>query len=370
VTTTAGSRLEHLDGLRGLAALYVFLSHAYLTVWPMQHLPSGPLRAITGWLLYAHFAVDLFLVLSGYCLMLPVLRAGGALSGGVGPFLWRRVRRIVPPYWAACALALGLIATCIGQKTGTHWDMCVPVSPQALIFYPLLLQDVFSAQVGGQINHAFWSIAVEAHLYLVFPLLVLLWRRSSPWIFVGVSAVVAMALSRLVTGTPYYQTTPHYLLLLALGMAAAGIAQRPPRLPWGAIALGCVALVAAFCLWRSPSVVFVSFPKLDPLIGLGSAALLVLLAQRDSALRRIVSARPLTALGTISYSFYLIHAPLLQVLWQYGLHPWVTGGVRMFVLLVLGGLVTIVPAAFLFWRLFERPFFTAKKPLTPARGAR
>src|ERR1035438_9577060 len=85
------ARLSFLDGLRGLAALYVVLYHTH-----EQFKPGAPLEShfshlaafLTGWMEQGHLGVDVFIVLSGYCLMLPVARsADGMLKGGVLAYL-------------------------------------------------------------------------------------------------------------------------------------------------------------------------------------------------------------------------------------------------------------------------------------------
>src|SRR5262245_54437637 len=91
-------RLAFLDGLRGLAALYVVLHHAALEVSGGSF--SRGSNLVRGLLRHGHFAVAVFIVLSGYCLMRPV--AGdplGRLRGGMWGYLGRRARRILPPYF-------------------------------------------------------------------------------------------------------------------------------------------------------------------------------------------------------------------------------------------------------------------------------
>lgn len=76
--------LAHLDGLRALAALYVMLDHAALEVWPglLSHRVGGPSGVALQCFTYAHFAVSVFIVLSGFCLMLPIIKNRGLLRGG------------------------------------------------------------------------------------------------------------------------------------------------------------------------------------------------------------------------------------------------------------------------------------------------
>ena len=80
------AHLGYVDGLRALAALYVLIGHMWLECFPIVYgpsrLPTGRFAALTGWMLYSHFAVSVFIVISGFCLALPVMRSGGRLRGG------------------------------------------------------------------------------------------------------------------------------------------------------------------------------------------------------------------------------------------------------------------------------------------------
>ena len=83
-----------------------------------------------------HYVVDLFIVLSGFCLMLPVIRHRGTLPGNTIIFFKKRIRRILPPYYLAMGFSLLLIITMIGEKTGTRWDISIPIT---LVDAPILI---------------------------------------------------------------------------------------------------------------------------------------------------------------------------------------------------------------------------------------
>src|SRR5205085_647811 len=103
-SSTGTRHLAYLDGLRGLAALQVVLGHAAMQVhWGSLAKPRV-IQAALGPMTFAREAVALFIVLSGFCLMLPVVRREGVLQGGAWQFFKRRARRILPPYY----LALGV----------------------------------------------------------------------------------------------------------------------------------------------------------------------------------------------------------------------------------------------------------------------
>ena len=113
-TRTARRRLVGLDGVRGLAALYVVVDHTYLRSFPGYPVTTAPFWA--GWLIYGRFAVVVFITLSGFSLAVSPARNGWRLDG-VPKFLQRRAWRIVPPYWAALVFSL-LVAWLILAAAG------------------------------------------------------------------------------------------------------------------------------------------------------------------------------------------------------------------------------------------------------------
>jgi peptidoglycan/LPS O-acetylase OafA/YrhL len=374
----AAKRLGYVDGLRALAALTVVADHATLEIWPASLPPS--VAPFVNPAVYGHTAVSVFIVLSGFSLMLPVARNGFRLPDGALGFFRRRARRILPPYYCALALSLLLIWLLIGQKTGTHWDVSIPVTAWGVVTHLLLVQD-FSAATGSMINHVFWSIALECQIYLLFPALVWLWRRYHP-LFVtlltlAVSVVGFIALLTTPVGQePGYGISafdPQYAGLFALGVLAATIYSAPTPFwsalgrwrVWDVLALGCLAVL----LTRSHVETLFGWLALDAVTGLMAVGMLLAASQpgRANPLRAALEWRPLVWIGGFSYSLYLIHAPLVQVIWQYALRPLGLSDTATYLLLLLAGTPLIIAAAWLFWRLCERPFLNTRP--VAARGA-
>jgi len=99
------------------------------------------------------------------------------------------------------------------------------------------------------------------------------------------------------------------------------------------------------------------WPYLDMMVAIVTAAALVLSGLRPRGLvRSFFSWKPLALIGTFSYSLYLIHAPLLQLFWQYLLQPSGLGDNSRFAVLLLAGGPLIVGVSYLFFRCFEQPF--------------
>lgn len=364
--------INFLDGLRALAALYVLCSHTWYQVWPAVlppfgygHRPTGLVLTFTSWLYYGHFAVVVFIVLSGFCLMLAVVQNNGVLRGGTLQFFKKRAWRIMPPYYFALLFSLFLIWHFIGLKTGSQWDISVPITLSGLIANLLMFQDLAATT---EINYVFWSVAVESHLYLFFPLLVLSWQHfGSIKTTLGICLFIYTTII-LLEITHVKEIPPQFIGLcfyFVLGMLAATIIFSQDKLwklvrkrfPWHFAIAGLILPIIFFCYLWGFDVAEERFAFLDTLCALCTLSLLVATSQPGTnKLRDFLSARPLVFIGNFSYSLYLIHAPLLQIIWQYVLHPLGLGKVFEFSILLVLGTPLIISAAYIFFLYCERPF--------------
>ncbi|WP_214103456.1 acyltransferase family protein [Acrocarpospora catenulata] len=346
----ATRRLVGLDGIRGLAALFVVLHHCRLSAFPGFPRDTGPGWA--SWLLYGHFAVVVFIVLSGFSLAVAPARRDWEL-GGLGRFAHRRLWRILPPYWPALAMSLVIAWTLVPQPGAG------PPTAASVVFYGLLIQDVFGSPSP---NGAFWSIAIEAQLYLVFPLLLMMVRRAGVLVMLGAVGAVVTAIGLLAPAVPavdlLMRFTPQFALLFAIGAVAAGVAGgRWLRVPWGWLSLVTVVPVLVLITLRGPEWTVANFYWVDLALGPAIGCLLACLAAgRPGWLTRLLDTRPLRALGSFSYSLYLTHAPLVTVLYALVIAPNFTPGVPAF----LATLALCVPVTLLvargFAAVFELPF--------------
>lgn len=360
-TPRSAPRLAFLDGIRGAAALYVVCHH----IAKHLHLESasGPIRLLARLLDFGHYAVSIFIVLSGFCLMLPIVRGDGTLRGGPGRFFRRRARRILPPYYLAMLLSLLLIYTVIGAKSNTWWDNSVPVSGRAVVSHLLLLQDYLDST---QINHVFWSVATEWHIYFLFPALLWLFRRlrnaRATLLGVGICYVVSVLTVR---------QNLHIEMLgeFILGMFGATIAysncvkwqKRRDHMPWGLLALLCFGIAGT--LGIAGHKIYGITIMLEPFIGIGAVSIILqALRPGPNPLRSLLDWKPAVGLGGFSYSLYLIHAPLIQVIWLYAIKPLNRDAGVSFLLLLAIGTPLIVLAAWLFSLFGERPFLNSPPP--------
>ena len=323
-------RLSYLDGIRGIAAIYVVMFHIVLG-FGGQNL-SGIGRALRRACAFGHEAVAVFIVLSGYCLALPALHKQPArLTLSLRDFVRPRALRILPPYFAALGLSL-LLMTLVPilrtTGTGTIWDQSSPgLELWPIVSHLLLVHNLFPRH-SVQINGPLWSVATEWQIYFCFALLLLpAWRRGGLLFALLVAALLGY-LPLLFANAAASSAGSWYVLLFALGTAAASVhfgneSERKLRaLPWHRIAfVGCASCAVCGVLLAD-----------DFCVGLATASLLVYLTGRAAApttgrarLLRLLETRPLVGLGHFSYSLYLTHLPIVALCYfglrQLGLSP-------------------------------------------------
>ncbi|MER5789821.1 acyltransferase [Streptomyces sp. NPDC001980] len=348
----ARPQVRGLDGLRGLAALYVVLFHCWLYTFPGYPHSSAP--PWLGGLMFGRLAVVFFLVLSGFSLAISPARHGWR-SAGVGEFLRRRAWRILPPYWAALAMSL-LISRFV--VPASHFG---PPTGATVLVFGLVAQDMVTAPTP---NGAFWSIGVEAELYLLFPLLLLVRRRSGaamlaasvtlPVVVIGLTAAGANP----VEGDNWL--APHLAPVFAAGVAGAGIvtaSDRVRRLPWGWFAVLAALPVLALGAVRGSVWTVNHYFWIDLAIAPAMTMLLAAVATgKPAVLVRLLTARPVHGLGSFSYSLYLIHLPIVMAVMRRIAPHFVSPGLPTFWFTLAVGLPVSICAAWLFSRLFEIPF--------------
>jgi peptidoglycan/LPS O-acetylase OafA/YrhL len=354
-------RLAYLDGLRAVAAAYVVMFHV-VPGFGAQSL-TGPWRLLKRTFAFGHEAVAIFIVLSGYCLMLPVVRKDPqGLGIEFGRFVRRRAQRILPPYFAtliASVLLIAYVAPLRQPGSGTIWDDSLPgLGLGAIASHALVVHNWFPS-LSVQINGPLWSVATEWQIYFLFPLLLLpVWRRFGPVACLLAAALVGYAPLWLVPA-PARAAIPWYLLLFGFGMAAAALGFAPsPRaeqlrkgLPWRAICVGLWLACVVFSMGAA-RIWFQLKPVTDPLIGLATASLLVYLIEsiareKPSRVLLALESRPLVGLGHFSYSLYLTHLPVLAGCYFALLQLQLSPQVRTLALLLVG-----MPASLLFAYVF------------------
>lgn len=304
------SRVAFIEGLRGVAVLCVLLCHAVGIDFD-GHGPIAP--QISYWLSHG---VDLFFAISGYCLA-NLLRERPTMQYSV--FLIRRFLRIAPAYYVSLLAFVALGYTAFGtpgyRPTGS--DLIHS------LFFAIPLD-------GARVNGVLWTIPVEARWYLVCPALILLYARSA-------RAFLSLAFASYLV----YELGPifddaGYLPCFMLGIVAADIIRRKhPVYRYANLGVALLLPIAIAMPQRGMNIWHV-----NPIWHL--AVFAIMLAGSRPFVARLLSIRPLRAIGTASYSIYLTQLPVL--IWLSGKH--VGFPIALCATLAVG---------FIFWACVERP---------------
>jgi len=304
-------RWPMLDGLRGIAILLVLGSHVGM---------GGNGGAV---------GVTLFFVLSGFLITnLLVIELEDKGSIQLGRFYFRRAYRLLPALFLYLVGA-GLIAIAFGRSLGWVWKETWPPLLYVANYSQILMTEL-------EMNWQTWSLAVEEHFYLVWPLLLFLIPSGRRLRLLGVGVLVLAVWSgftSFVDSDWGYSSTDANAYALAAGCLVAVTRREKPaiRFPRWSPVLGVVLLAAATAIpthaIRQPIVVAI-------------AALTVWACVAVQA--SVVGARPLRFVGRISYGLYLWHVPLLMA----------AGSVLVYRVLAA---IASVGVAWLSWTLVERP---------------
>ncbi len=365
-------RLHFLDGIRGLASLYVVLFHEATAKVVVPPKLSPVLHFVHAWCGLGHFSVVVFIVLSGFSLMLPISRSGETrLVGGFSRYLRRRARRILPPYYAALVLSAGLIVAANGASSrfgGKRIDAAA-LSMGSLVSHVFLFQNARFDWV-YRINGPMWSVSTEWQLYFVFALgLLPLFRFAGPIPTVIVGWIVgSLPFFLLPPDSNFFWACPWFMGAFALGMLGASLGFSParsafhtsPSALWDWVTAGTVAFLLIALVSRRADTW--PLPFIDLIVSLATFSGINACVERSlrgeapsSPAIRLLGSAPLRSLAGFSYSLYLIQHPLIR-LFERVLERLHIGSNASFLLLLMCGTPMVMLAAWVFSLGFERPF--------------
>jgi len=324
-----GQQIPSLSGLRAFASLAVVIAHVTTLKVPARH------------------AVTLFFVLSGF-LITTLLSRELAVTRTIDirAFYLRRARRLLPAYYVFLVAVIALMTGRITMEIGAA---------------ALYLSDYFNAWVKQGIVLHLWSLSVEEHYYLLWPVVLLHWSRTAWFNRTIPGIIVAVELARLAFAATHqiyfyysFEARVDALLIgcgLALWAVNGGVLPRffTGRLSWllpvGGLIL-CTVMPAA------------QLPTVGDTAAAWFSALLI--AQTAVSRPRILNNRVTDYLGARSYSVYLYHV-LVRVVYValvpgafdsgYAIH----GNMNQLAVIFLS-----LGAASLSYRFVKRPFLAGK----------
>ena len=324
-----------LDGLRALAVTIVIASHAGLG----KIVPGG-------------FGVTIFFFLSGY-LITSLLRAEAEKDGTISlrRFYARRVLRIFPPLYLTTAVVMGLIAT---------GSIPMAIGPNAVTADVLFLTNyayLWTTERG--LPMPLWSLDVEEHFYLVFPLL-----------FIGLNRTfrAPSMLASVIAG----------ICVFVLAVRIANVAMLPDfslNYYWSHTRIDSILFGACLAVWNNPVLDAKAWRPNYRHVALATVLMLATFLIRDEAFResirysiqgaslfvlfsfvlhdrgvitRALSSWPLRWVGLFSYTLYLAHMPAFLLVEHYAPSLGAVG------LGVSGTLLALAYSAVMYWAV-EKP---------------
>jgi len=353
-----GNHSEWIDIFRGFAAMWVIVYHSRVDLWVgFREIRNSPgaysgFDRLLAWLSLpaacGGSAVMLFFLISGFCIHFPY--AASSRLFNIKQYGLRRAFRILPPYLFA------VILTCLLEWL-VYWMGGASPTPWHQIGRVALLSQNYGEHAGQLLtNGSLWSLPVEVELYIAYLLFYFLLKSIG-----GRSTAAIISIASLLATIGYLDgikaLSENFLRFWAIWCAGAVLAEwfKSGHLPefkiWNGLTFFLLAMSALWgeghqwhlgilnYLWAAAYFHVIWFALLNP-----------------NSLHRFPKrcVELFVWLGKISYSAYLIHAPLFAL---YGF-LWIrfTGGKPASFLVPLFFSISIWPVAWLFWKICEYPF--------------
>jgi peptidoglycan/LPS O-acetylase OafA/YrhL len=376
-------RTQHVDaltGVRGFAAMWVFAFHT----WIVALTPTlavgifGMIVDLTPLAKFGWLGLDVFFTLSGFLLTRQAtlrrlnhagpyrvsMTAHTVIGEPYFRYLRRRILRVFPAYYACLTAIVLLTANGIYTSVPGRLEM----------FLHLAMAHNVVEKYIATMNGVFWTLPFEWNFYLVFPLLYFILYRYGKLALYALTLAIVLAVKIYVlkSGNGYVQLfLPLRLDEFVAGMCAGALATSVSRRrAWtiGAFWIGVGLLLATPWLFSSYPGVHNYYDLkgfFRPVwIEISVCLLLLGLSGSRHAAVGIFDNKVAIWLGLISYSVYLFHAPLLQLLPVMGLVPVRSAGVQpSWAHLFAVAIPVTILVSTLSYHLIERPFQRA-----PAQG--
>lgn len=387
--TESKKHIELFDYVRAVAIISVLLFHSLASTFGYEDLPwQGWVRSFSvpaSFLCLLPFSfgqvgVAIFFVVSGFCIHLSYQQQGKDWRS----FWIRRFWRIYPAYIAATVMAMLFLTT----NSRTDFDKS-PIWNQ-LVAHMFLVHN-FNQRTFMGINASFWTLAVEAQLYLLYPLLLMIvgrlgWRQTlvllacGEFIIRGADGVVQTfgagntvygQMSWLLSASPL-----GYWFSWTLGARLADSFLKNEPLPFARIPLVPMLFLTVLSYFFRPLL-----PFLFVLAAIVTAIAVSRRLSWDRAGRTEPAMRPdrsrpvaalwriLRTIGLWSYSIYLLHQPLLNAisLFIVSLIPGPYRPAPATFLFFVASWLVIIPISGLWYHVFELPAIALGKRIIQKR---
>ena len=322
---------QDIQGLRALSILSVFLFHIDKNL-----LPGG------------FIGVDLFFVISGYIVTSVIIKAKERNNFFIRDFYINRVKRIVPSYITMLSITAFVMAILL---TPTDFQFFKDSIKYALLFntnyYFANFGNYFAPKAYELPLLHTWSLAIEMQFYLFFPIIFCLFsikyiKRFLTVMFFIFLFIYFMQIPNSKNYFSFFLRIPEFILgvLTLLFHRTRNDVDNSKYFSW----VGIVLIILSFFLMseQTPS------PSLISIIPCLGCALIICNSQ--NILNHFLSHPILVTIGTLSYSLYLWHWPVLAASKYYNQQYELT----IFSIVMLGPLIFAI--AWLSYYFIETPF--------------
>ena len=316
VTETSGTErnyLHQLTSLRGVACLVVLFGHAIQVFRYSQ--PSRPasqavVHDLMTYAFNAEAAVVLFFVLSGCVLSLSLRKYKHMTGRIIGSFYVKRIFRIYPLLWFSIVLAITSMVIARGPVTDGAFVGWLSRNLQT----PVSIRNTLASLSGlfTRYNGPMWSLRVEVMYSVVFPLLFVLVRASC------LRAVTLGALAAIALLPIPHEVGTVFALCFGLGALIPLLPMALPRRH------GLYALLAVVVLvYDRYALAPLNLPERIPdMIETVAAFVIIRDLYASGRHYRFLLSRPVIAVGELSYGIYLLHLPVMLIIFSLGAHAW------------------------------------------------
>jgi len=355
-------RIDALDGFRAVAVLGVLWAH----IWMFLGNPSliiFKLNVAAG-ISFFGTGVDLFFVISGFCMYLMYVTKNKAFTiGSYFQYLKKRWLRIAPTfYFAAFIYGLYEVNFSLSKFSWNYWFKLI-----------LFVRNLFDEKT--QYGPHFWSLGTEWHFYLLLPFIIAFLSRSFK-----ASATIILLLCLAIRFIFWIHPNDAFsiinysifnrLIEFMMGVIAAGLYLNNSsgwycRSYWGIVVgillagVGRVLMTVGFH-YREDSLGIAARVFDLPLLTMGYALLIVNTLSHPSIVKSFLETKFMSLIGKYSYSMYLWHWIISGIVVNQlrdllTISPFINVN-ALFVLSV----IVLLLVSFISYILFERFYFLTK----------
>lgn len=395
--TTSGAFFPEIDGLRFLAIAPVVLQHLAERLLRALELGGGISnfdRYIASLMPTGSLGVELFFVISGYIICLPLARRAAAAPDKrpefhYGFYMLRRLTRLEPPYLLVLGLSLAAV-TCAGslglnfltEGTKAYSASSISLSQSAAASAVYMHGVLFRAQ--PRLNPPAWSLEIEFQFYILAPAIILFALAIGR--LLRSFAAEVMTLIAIVFGAKYFAVTyipnnlaqylvVNYIEFFVLGFILSRLFARGffrhPVVSKLATPLFLGGIVLAWYADHIANLREVTSNLLIVFLLLVSFAAVFTGALSGGVGRRFTSSTWIWVIGGMCYSIYLLHLLFLQtstrvLIRLIPVHDLLSGAVIYGVILI----PLLLVCCAIFFLLVEKPCMNPQWPRLIIRGVR